>query len=97
MPPISTETMGAFGALAMWGDANIMLTQQHIILQHLQQFFGHQIMVPEANIYELGVRVVNPKTVTIQHNQKNLTYSYREIDKLIGRFITDQFRKRNDF
>jgi hypothetical protein len=45
--------------------------------------------VPEAKICELGVSVVNPKTVTIKHKGKNLTYSYREIDDLIGWFITD--------
>jgi hypothetical protein len=49
--------MGAYRAFAMWGDANMTLAQQRIILRHLWQFFGHQIAVPEAKIRELGAGV----------------------------------------
>jgi hypothetical protein len=95
--PVNAKSMGAYRAFAMWGDANVTLAQQRIILRHLRQFFGHRIAVPEAKIRELGAGVVNPKTATIKHNGKNLTYSYRDIDDLIGRFVTDQFRTRKGF
>ena len=95
--PVSAKTMGAYRAFAMWGDANITLAQQRIILRHLRQFFGQRIAVPESKIRELSAGVVNPKSATIKHNGKTLTYSYRDIDDLIGRFIADQFRTRKGF
>jgi hypothetical protein len=39
----------------------------------------------------LSTCLVNPKTTTIKHNGKNLKYLYREIDDLIGWFISNQF------
>jgi hypothetical protein len=96
--PVSLKPRSSYQAFAIWGDVNVTLTQQHIILWHLQQFFGHKIMVPQAKICELSVGVVNPKTVTINHHGKTLTSLYREIDDLIGQFMTDQqFRARKGF
>jgi hypothetical protein len=53
--------------------------------------------VAEARICELSAGVVNPKTITIKHNGKNLTYLYREINDLVGQFISDQFQTRKGF
>jgi hypothetical protein len=33
--PVNAKSMGAYRAFAMWGDANMTLAQQRIILRHL--------------------------------------------------------------
>jgi hypothetical protein len=40
--------MDAEHATVMWSDADVGMTAQHVIMQHLVGFFGNKFIVPEA-------------------------------------------------
>ncbi len=75
--------MDAKSAAAMWQEANCPVRARCIILQLLFNFFERWITVPEQNIRDLELGVLQPKTDSVTIDGKGVCFWYKDIDEAI--------------
>ena len=59
--PVTSQTMDAFTAEAMWEAANVNTNGQRLIRRYLYAFFGKQFFVPESKIESITEDVFAPE------------------------------------
>jgi hypothetical protein len=70
--PIHQGKMDAEYTTAMWGDADVGVAAQQIMMKYFIVFFGYKFTVAEALITQLAVDSVLPVVATVQYMDQTL-------------------------
>ena len=95
--PVTSQTMDAFTAEAMWEAANVNTNGQRLIRRYLYAFFGKQFFVPESKIESITEDVFAPEFGEFVLEKKTISFWFKRIDDILSHCLKKVHEEDENF